>query len=68
MTIHFVAFMNGPLGRLARAVLGLVLVAYGLAVLGDTTGLILAAAGFVPLALGLRGRCLLEPFARAGTA
>jgi Inner membrane protein YgaP-like, transmembrane domain len=63
-----VALMNGRWGRLACAVLGLVLVACGLAVLGDTTGLVLAAVGLVPLVLGFQGRCLLEPFARAGTA
>ncbi len=56
-------FMNGTWGRLARVALGLALMTYGLAVVGGTAGLVLAAVGLVPLGLGLSGRCVLEPFA-----
>jgi len=52
---HIVSFMNGTWGRLARSVLGLALIASGLTVRGDTTGLVL-------LGLGLSGHCVLEPF------
>ena len=55
-----VTFMNTTTGRAARAVLGLALIAWGLASLGGTTGLIVAIVGLVPLAMGLWGRCLLE--------
>ena len=66
--IGFVGFMNGTWGRLARLVLGLALIAYGLAVLGGTTGLVLAAVGLLPVLLGLAGHCLLEPFAGRAAA
>ncbi len=59
---QFIKAMNGTWGRLARVALGLALTGYGLAVLGDTTGLVLAGVGLVPLGLGLSGRCVLEPF------
>jgi len=55
-----VQFMNGPLGRVARVVLGLVLIAYGLMVLGGTAGYVVAAFGLVPIALGAAGRCMVE--------
>ncbi len=60
---QIVHFMMGTWGRVARIVLGLALIAYGLTVLGGTTGLVLAAVGLVPLGLGLSGHCVLEPFA-----
>ncbi|MDP2328560.1 MAG: DUF2892 domain-containing protein [Dehalococcoidia bacterium] len=55
-----VSFMNGPIGRLARIGLGVALIAVGLGVVGGTGGMILAAVGLVPIALGVSGRCLLE--------
>ncbi len=61
---QFVDFMIGTWGRLAHIVLGLALMASGLAALGDTTGLVLGALGLASLGLGLSGRCLLEPFVR----
>jgi hypothetical protein len=57
---RFIAFMKGTWGRLARIVLGLALVALGLAVLGGTTGLVLTAVGLVPIALALSGYCVLD--------
>lgn len=53
-------FMNGAAGRLARIVLGIAMVAYGLLVLGGTGGTILAVVGLIPMVMGLWGRCLLE--------
>lgn len=59
-----VQFMNGTAGRVLRAALGVVLIAYGLFGLGGVGGGVLAIVGLVPLALGATGRCLLEPLAR----
>lgn len=55
-----IRFMNGTTGRALRVVLGLVLIYIGLAVLGGTTGLIVAVIGLLPIALGLWGKCLLQ--------
>ncbi len=54
--------MNGPIGRLLRVILGLVLIGVGLFVIGSPWGYLVALLGLVPLALGLAGRCLIEPF------
>lgn len=59
-----VQFMNGTAGRMLRAALGVVLIAYGLFGLGGVGGAVLAVVGLVPLALGVTGRCLLEPLVR----
>ncbi len=61
---QFVDLMIGTWGRLAHIVLGLALIAYGLSVFGDTTGLVLAGVGGVLIGFGLSGRCPLELFAR----
>lgn len=55
-----VSFMNGPIGRVARIGLGVALIAVGFGVVGGTGGMILAAVGLVPIALGASGHCLLE--------
>ncbi len=60
---QFADFMMGTWGRLVRIVLGLALIVYGLAGLGDTAGLVLAAVGLFALGTGLSGRCVLERFA-----
>lgn len=59
-SVKFAAFMAGPIGRLARVVVGLVLIAVGLAT-GGTGGIILAVVGLVPLAMGVMNRCLISP-------
>ena len=55
-----VNFMNSIAGRAARIVLGLALVYVGLVSVGGTTGYVVAVIGLLPIALGLRGRCVLE--------
>lgn len=55
-----VRFMNGTTGRALRVVLGLVLIYLGLAVIGGTTGLVVAVIGLLPIALGLWGKCILQ--------
>jgi hypothetical protein len=42
--------------------LGIAFIVYGLLVFGGTAGTVLAAIGLVPIALGVRGHCLVEPF------
>ena len=51
--------MNTTAGRAARVILGLALIYVGLAVVGGTGGMILAAVGVVPIVLGVTGRCLI---------
>ena len=62
---QFVRFSNGTWGRLAKVMLGLALIAFGLAVPGGVTGVVLAVVGLVLVGLGISGHCLLEPFARS---
>lgn len=56
----FVAFMNGPIGRLARIALGLALIYVGLVTVGGMVGYLVAAFGIVPIAMGVSARCLIE--------
>ncbi|MSP22885.1 MAG: DUF2892 domain-containing protein [Dehalococcoidia bacterium] len=56
----FIDFMNGPLGRGARALQGLAVIYIGFVVIGGTTGYLVAAVGVVPIAMGVVGRCLIE--------
>jgi len=60
----FVGFMNSPVGRVLRVVLGLVLIGVGLFWLSPPWGYVVAVIGLVPLALGLSGRCIFELFTR----
>ncbi len=55
-----VGFMNGGLGRTARIILGLALIALGILSITGTVGVVVAIVGLVPLAMGIWGRCLLE--------
>ncbi len=55
-----IQFMNGTAGRALRVILGLVLIYIGLAVVGGTTGLVVAVIGLLPIAMGLWGKCLLQ--------
>ncbi len=61
---RLVGFMVGRWGQVTYVAQGLVLIAYGLAILGETAGLALAVVGVVLLALGLSGHCPLELFVR----
>ncbi len=55
-----VSFMNGGIGRLARVVLGAVLIYVGLSAVGGTAGAVIAVIGVVPIVMGVWGRCLIE--------
>ncbi len=52
-------FMQGPLGRVVRVILGLVLIYAGLGVLGGTVGTVVAIVGILPIVMGVWGPCLL---------
>jgi hypothetical protein len=58
---RFVEFMRGGSGRVARVVLGLVLLTIGLALIGGTAGAVLAIFSAVPIASGVTGFCPLGP-------
>ena len=55
-----IRFMKGFWGRAARVVLGLALIAFGLAYLGGVAGVIVAVVGLFPIGLALTGQCVLE--------
>ena len=57
----FVKFMSSATGRWTRIIAGIVLVALGLLVVKETTGLIIAAIGLVPLLAGVFDVCLFAP-------
>jgi hypothetical protein len=54
-----VKFMSSGAGRVLRIVLGIVLIAVGLAIVQGTAGIILAVVGLVPVAAGVFDFCLL---------
>jgi hypothetical protein len=57
----FAAFMAGPIGRLARIVLGIVLIVVGLMVVEGGWGVVIAIVGLAPLAVGIGNVCLVAP-------
>lgn len=56
----FFAVMEGPIGRLLRFGLGIVLVYVGLGPIGGTGGRILAVAGLLAIVMGASGPCLVN--------
>ena len=58
--MSFAAFMAGPVGRIARIVAGIVLVALGIGLGG--AWLVLVAVGLVFIAVGAFNICLIAPF------
>jgi hypothetical protein len=57
----FVSFMVSTAGRIVRIVAGIALIAWGLLVLGSTTGIIVAVIGALPLLAGLFDFCAFAP-------
>jgi len=55
-------FMASPMGRIARVVLGLVLIVLGF-VLGGGAGIALIIIGLLPIATGALDVCLIGPIA-----
>lgn len=56
----FFKFMEGPVGRVLRILLGMVLVYVGIGRMTGVGGQILALVGLLPIAMGLWGPCLLH--------
>jgi hypothetical protein len=56
----FFVFMEGPVGRALRVVLGVVLMYFGLTQIGGVGGKILAFAGLLPIVMGAWGPCLVN--------
>jgi len=57
----FVSFMASPAGRLTRIVAGIALIFWGLMGLTNTTGIIVAVIGALPLVAGLFDFCVFAP-------
>lgn len=57
----FVKFMASGIGRVIRIVAGIALIALGLLVVQNTTGIILAVVGLVPLLAGSLDFCVFAP-------
>jgi len=57
----FISFRASAAGRVLRIVAGLALIAWGLAGLGGTVGVIVALVGALPLLAGLFDFCILAP-------
>lgn len=55
------SFMASGVGRIARIVAGIALIAVGLLVVEGTAGIVLAVVGAVPLLAGLFDFCIFAP-------
>ena len=56
----FARFMNSPVGRVARLIVGAGLIGWGFSQRGTGTGIALMAVGLVPLAAGAFNWCLIS--------
>ncbi len=61
----FATFMAGPIGRMARIVLGVVLVLLGLFAMSGAAGWIVALIGVVAVLAGALNFCLIGPLIKA---
>ena len=57
---RFFGFMEGPVGRTLRVVLGVALIYLGLGRIGGTRGSMVALVGVLPLVMGAWGPCLVH--------
>lgn len=60
-SLAFASFMATPFGRLIRIVAGLLLIAWGWSMRGETTGIVLMIVGLAPLFAGTFNVCLIAP-------
>ena len=58
---HFIQFMVSAVGRWARVIAGIALIAGGLFVVGGVAGLAIALVGLVPLFAGGVDVCVFAP-------
>jgi len=59
--MSLIKFLASTTGRVVRIVAGIALIALGLFVVQNTTGIILAVIGLVPLLAGLLDFCVFAP-------
>jgi hypothetical protein len=57
----FVGFMASPAGRILRIVAGSAIIAWGLLVVGEPNGKIIAAVGALPILTGVFNICVVGP-------
>ncbi len=57
----FVTFMASSAGRAARIIAGIALILIGLLVVKETTGIVIAVIGILPLAAGSFDFCVFAP-------
>ncbi len=57
----FIRFMASPAGRILRIVAGGAIIAWGLLMVGDQSGQILAAVGLLPILTGALNICVIGP-------
>lgn len=62
--MSFARFMAGPIGRGARAAVGIAMIIAGVA-MGSTGGWILAVVGLLPLMAGVLNICVIAPLLKA---
>lgn len=62
--MSFARFMAGPIGRGARAAVGIAMIVAGLA-MGSTGGTVLAVVGVLPLLAGVLNICVIAPLLKA---
>jgi hypothetical protein len=60
-TSGFAQFLNAPMGRILRAVLGVLIILAGLLWVGGVVGWVVAAVGLVLVLAGLFDFCVLSP-------
>jgi glucose dehydrogenase len=60
----FFRFIASPIGRVVRAVAGLILIALGVWLVPGAGGWILIVVGLVPLLAGVFDRCVFAPLFR----
>jgi hypothetical protein len=56
----FAKFINSPAGRIARVIVGIILIVWGYTQLATGNGIILIIIGLVPLAAGALDLCLIS--------
>ncbi len=56
--MRLVQFMTSPKGRMARIVMGSLLIALGLLIVKDTVGIVIALIGLIPISGGILDFCL----------
>ncbi len=57
----FIHFIQSPIGRLLRVIVGAAVMAVGVWQVGGAWGIVIAIVGAIPLIAGVLGVCLISP-------